>query len=169
MGKFFLSREGNKKIEVNIDNFKKLIGYLKAMGNFKEDVKILKLWNKYFTNKGADEVGKIISSALEIAEIFEKKAKKELCSYTEKVNEFLILADEKYRYREDYISCRKKEVEYHLNMVEAEIMNNSYREELLKSKEKRLLLPSCMRLKNDDKCKSIKTEEGYMCSLYKIM
>ena len=88
METIFLSREGNKKIEVNIDNFKKLIGYLKATGDFKEEVKILKLWNKYFTNKGADEVGKIISSALEIAEIFEKKAKKELCSYTEKVNEF---------------------------------------------------------------------------------
>ena len=88
MGKFFLSREGNKKIEVNIDNFKKLIGYLKAMGNFKEDVKILKLWNKYFTNKGADEVGKIISSALEIAEIFEKKAKKNCVVIQKKLMNF---------------------------------------------------------------------------------
>ena len=52
-------------------------------------------------------------------------------SSTEEVNGFLILANEKYRYR-DYISCRKKEVEYHLNMVGAEIMNNSYREEFLK-------------------------------------
>ena len=67
----------------------------------------------------------IILSSLEIAEIFESKAKKELGSYTEKVNDFFILADEKYKYREDYISWRKKEVEYHLNMVGAEIINNS--------------------------------------------
>ena len=160
----FLSREGNKKIELNIKNFEKLIGYLKATGDFKEEVKILKLWNRYFTNKGADKVRKIILSSLEIAEIFESKAKKELSSYTEKINDFLILADEKYKYREDYISCRKKEVEYHLNMVGAEIMNNSYREEFLRSKEKRLLLPSCMRSKNDDNCKALKTEEGYICA-----
>lgn len=108
MGTVFLSREDNKKIEVNINNFEKLIVYLKVMGDFKEEVKILKLQNKYFTNNGVDKVREIISSALEIAEVFENKAKKELDSYTEKANEFLILTDEKYR--EDYISCRKKEV-----------------------------------------------------------
>lgn len=154
----FLSGEGNKKIELNINNFEKLIGYLKVTGDFKEEIKILKLWNKYFTNKGNNKVRKIILSSLEIAEVFESKAKKELASYTEKVNDFLILADEKYKYREDYISCRKKEVEYHLNMVGAEIMNNSYSEEFLEAKEKRLLLTSCMRLKNDDNCKAVNIE-----------
>lgn len=43
MGTVFLSREDNKKIEVNINNFEKLIVYLKVMGDFKEEVKILKL------------------------------------------------------------------------------------------------------------------------------
>ena len=60
--------------------------------------------------------------------------------------------------------CNRKEVEYHLNMVGAEIMNNAYREEFLKTKEKRLLLPACMRLKDEYNCKAIKTDEGYICA-----
>lgn len=159
----FLNQEDNKQSDISIKNFEKLIGYLKATGDFKEEVKRLELWLNYFKKKSEDEIRIIILLSLEIEEEFEKEAKMELGMYTEKVDDFLKLAEETYKYREDYITCRKKEVEYHLNMVGAEIMNNSYREQFLKTKEKRLLLPSCMRFKNND-CKAIKTEEGYICA-----
>ena len=164
METYFLNIEDNKQIELNIDNFGKLMGYLDAIGDFKEEVKRLEPWEKYFITRGKDEAKKIILSSLEIEEIFENKAKIELGIYTENVGKFLILAEKKYKYREDYITCRRKEVEYHLNMVGAEIMNKSYRELFIKSKEKRLLLPSCMRAKNENYCKAIKTEEGYICA-----
>ncbi|MCC3867067.1 DUF116 domain-containing protein [Terrisporobacter mayombei] len=164
METYFLNIEDNKQIELNINNFGKLMGYLDAIGDFKEEVKRLEPWEKYFICIGEDEAKKIILSSLEIEEIFENKAKIELGIYTENVSEFLILAEEKYKYREDYITCRRKEVEYHLNMVGAEIMNKSYRELFIKSKEKRLLLPSCMRAKNENYCKAVKTEEGYICT-----
>lgn len=164
METMFLNKEDDKIIEINKNNFEKLIGYLMATGDFNEEIKRLKSWEKYLKNKREDEVRKIISSAIELEEIFENKSKIELGIYTKKVNDFLHIADEKYKYREDFIVCRKREVEYHLNMVGAEIMNNSYREQFLKSKEKRLLLPSCMRLKDQENCKATKTEEGYVCA-----
>lgn len=164
MATIFLNKEDEKEIEISINNFEKLIGYLEAAGDFKEEVKRLKLWGKYFSNKGEKYTRKVILSSLEIEEKFENKGKIELGIYTEKVKDFLILADEKYKYREDYIICRKKEVEYHLNMVGAEIMNKAYRKKFLQSKEKRLLLPSCMRAKDESSCKAIKTEEGYICA-----
>lgn len=164
METIFLNKDNSESIELNINNFSKLIGYLEASGDFKEEVKRLKIWYRYFMNIGNDEIRKFILSSLEIEEIFEYKAKIELGVFTERVNDFLKVADEKYKYREDYITCRKKEVEYHLNMIGAEIMNKSYRKQFIKSKEKRLLLPSCMRIKDDNDCKSIKTEEGYVCS-----
>ena len=61
------------------------------------------------------------------------------------------------KYREDFLFCSRKEVEYHLNMVGAQIMNEAYRKEFLKTKEKGLLLPSCMRIKDEKNCKAIKT------------
>ncbi|WP_434796716.1 DUF116 domain-containing protein [Terrisporobacter vanillatitrophus] len=164
METYFLNIEDNKQIEPNINNFSKLIGYLNAIGDFKEEVKRLESWEKYFIIRGEDEAKKIILSSLEIEDIFEHKAKIELGVYTENVDKFLILAEEKYKYREDYITCRKKEVEYHLNMVGAEIMNKSYRKLFIKSKEKRLLLPSCMRAHNENYCKAKKTKNGYICA-----
>lgn len=164
METYFLNIEDNKQIELNINNFSKLIGYLNAVGDFKEEVKRLESWEKYFTTRGEYEAKKIILSSLEIEYIFENKAKIELGPYTENVDKFLILAEEKYKYREDYITCRRKEVEYHLNMVGAEIMNKSYKELFIKSKEKRLLLPSCMKAQNKNYCKAIKTEDGYKCA-----
>lgn len=160
----FFSIDDEEIIDPNINNFGKLIRYLDAIGDFREEVKRLKSWEKYFITSGEEEAKKIILSSLEIEDIFENKAKIELGPYTQNVDKFLILAKEKYKYREDYITCTKKEVEYHLNMVGAEIMNKSYRDMFIKSKEKRLLLPSCMKAQNENYCKSIKTKEGYICA-----
>lgn len=164
METIFLNNQYFRVIELNIKNFKKLIYYLEATGEYKEEVKRLKLWEQYFIVKGDSITRKILSSSLDVEECFKYKAKKNLGCYTEKVNDFLYRAENKYKYREDYISCRKSELEYFFNMVGAEIMNKSYRELFLASKEKRLLLPACMRAKDENICKAIKTEEGYICS-----
>ncbi len=42
------------------------------------------------------------------------------------------------------------------------MLNRAYREEFLKTKEKRLLLPACMRL-NFNNCKACETKNGYVC------
>lgn len=159
----FLDKEDNKDIDFTLDNLIKLIDFLSATGEFKQEVKRLEIWKNYLYNKSKNEVSKIILVSVNLGEWFEIKSEERLGNYTKNVNKFHSEDYKKYKWREDYIYCGRKRIEYHLNMVGAEIMNRTYREDFLKTKEKRLLLPSCMRLKSDDNCKAIKTKEGYLC------
>ncbi|MFQ7523120.1 MAG: DUF116 domain-containing protein [Terrisporobacter sp.] len=160
----FLNRRSNDKVKISLENYKKLVNYLKACGDYKEEAKRLEVWISYFFSLNKNKVEKILTSYLEFAKYFEDISQEALGIYTKNVNLFLKNIDKKYKYREDFLFCSRKEVEYHLNMVGAQIMNEAYRKEFLKTKEKRLLLPSCMRIKDEKNCKAIKTEEGYICN-----
>lgn len=160
----FLNRRSNDKVKISLENYKKLVNYLKACGDYKEEAKRLEVWISYFFSLNENKVEKILTSYLEFAKYFEDISQEVLGIYTKNVNLFLKNIDKKYKYREDFLFCSRKEVEYHLNMVGAQIMNEAYRKEFLKTKEKRLLLPSCMRIKDEKNCKAIKTEEGYICN-----
>ena len=160
----FLNRRSNDKVKISLENYKKLVNYLKACGDYKEEAKRLEVWISYFFSLNKNKVEKILTSYLEFAKYFEDISQEVLGIYTKNVNLFLKNIDKKYKYREDFLFCSRKEVEYHLNMVGAQIMNEAYRKEFLKTKEKRLLLPSCMRIKDEKNCKAIKTEEGYICN-----
>lgn len=160
----FLNRRSNDKVKISLENYKKLVNYLKACGDYKEEAKRLEVWISYFFSLNKNKVEKILTSYLEFARYFEDISQEVLGIYTKNVNLFLKNIDKKYKYREDFLFCSRKEVEYHLNMVGAQIMNEAYRKEFLKTKEKRLLLPSCMRIKDEKNCKAIKTEEGYICN-----
>lgn len=160
----FLNRRSNDKVKISLENYKKLVNYLKACGDYKEEAKRLEVWISYFFSLNKNKVEKILTSYLEFAKYFEDISQEALGIYTKNVNLFLKNIDKKYKYREDFLFCSRKEVEYHLNMVGAQIMNEAYRKEFLKTKEKGLLLPSCMRIKDEKNCKAIKTEEGYICN-----
>lgn len=160
----FLNRRSNDKVKISLENYKKLVNYLKACGDYKEEAKRLEVWISYFFSLNKNKVDKILTSYLEFAKYFEYISQEVLGIYTKNVNLFLKNIDKKYKYREDFLFCSRKEVEYHLNMVGAQIMNEAYRKEFLKTKEKRLFLPSCMRIKDEKNCKAIKTEEGYICN-----
>ena len=160
----FLNRRSNDKVKISLENYKKLVNYLKACGDYKEEAKRLEVWISYFFSLNKNKVEKILTSYLEFAKYFEDISQEVLGIYTKNVNLFLKNIYKKYKYREDFLFCSRKEVEYHLNMVGAQIMNEAYRKEFLKTKEKRLLLPSCMRIKDEKNCKAIKTEEGYICN-----
>lgn len=153
----FLNRRSNDKVKISLENYKKLVNYLKACGDYKEEAKRLEVWISYFFSLNKNKVDKILTSYLEFAKYFEDISQEALGIYTKNVNLFLKNIDKKYKYREDFLFCSRKEVEYHLNMVGAQIMNEAYRKEFLKTKEKGLLLPSCMRIKDEKNCKAIKT------------
>lgn len=159
----FLNKESNENIDLTLDNLIKLIDWLSATGEFNQEVKRLKIWSNYLSTKSEEEVSNTIQVLTNLAKWFEIKSEEYLSIYTENVNKFHERTYKSYKFREDYIYCGRKRVEYHLNMVGAEMMNRDYREEFLKTKEKRLLLPACIRLNYDYNCKAIKIKDGYLC------
>lgn len=163
LGTLFLQKEDNKNVDFTLESLKKLNNWLSAAGEFKQEFKRLKRWQRYLSNKSIKEINNIISASVNLGEWFELKSEESLGEYTKNVNKFHNSDYKKYKWREDYVYCGRKRVEYHLNMVGAEIMNRVYREDFLKTKEKRLLLPACMRMDSNTICKAVKTNEGYIC------
>lgn len=163
LGTIHLYNKSTKEAQFTSYNVKKLLQWLAATGEFKEEVKRLEIWEVFLTNKSDDEVKEILLLVINLGRWFEGRSEEKLGIYTNKVNGFLNSDYKKHKWKEDYIYCGRKRVEYHLNMVGAEILNRAYREEFLKTKEKRLLLPACMRL-NFNNCRAKKTNNGYVCN-----
>ncbi len=144
--------------------FNRLLNWLKATGEFNQEVKRLQAWQDYWSQQSPAIVSEAFMNIIEFAAWFELKSAAALGKYTMNVEKFLHQNHFKRRFREDYFFCGRRRVEYHLNMVGAEIMNRAFRQEFRKKKRKVLILPSCMRNNPGGKCKAIKADLGLKCT-----
>ncbi|MCG8541760.1 MAG: DUF116 domain-containing protein [Clostridia bacterium] len=164
-GGLWLVKEKNRinGIDRTLHTMNKLLEWLGASGEFNQEVKRLKQWYNYLSDKSVKEASRVISIAVDLAEWFDSRSKDVLGCFTKNVDKFLEESYPRHKWKEDNIYCGRKRVEYHLNMVGAEIMNKAFRDDFLKTEEKRLLLPICMRFLYQKNCKAIKSKEGYIC------
>lgn len=140
-----------------------LIKWMIAVGDFKQEVTRFNIITSFLIEKDEIYIKNFLDTILSFREWFQDESKQALGIYTCNVEKFLEENLKSYRYKEDFVFCSRKKVEYHLNMIRAEIMNIAFREDLLNTKRKLLLLPACMR-KSGSNCKAIKTEMGYSCA-----
>ncbi|MFT8313681.1 MAG: DUF116 domain-containing protein [Clostridium sp.] len=161
----FLSPNSNYESTINLSskNFKKFITWLSASGEFDEEVKRFNNWEKYFSTLALKKLEEIFLATAAYALWFNARSEVVLGKYTRNVNLFLKNEYPKHKFKEDIILCGRQRVEYHLNMVGAEIMNRAFRDDFFKTRIKKLLLPICMRYNNEKNCKAKHTEEGYVC------
>lgn len=161
----FLSPNRNYKstIELSLKNFKKFITWLSASGEFDEEVKRFNNWEKYFSTLPLKKLEEIFLAAAAYALWFNARSEVVLGKYTRNLNSFLKNEYPKHKFKEDIILCGRQRVEYHLNMVGAEIMNRAFRDDFLKTRMKKLLLPICMRYNNEKNCKAKYTQDAYVC------
>ena len=145
-------------------NFSNLIDWLGATGEFPQEVKRLKNWLQLMGAMDAKEGEDLVASAVSFAIWFEQKSMDRLGCYTEQVENFLQSVSETHRWREDLIFCSRQRLEYHLNMVGAEILNRAYRAEFLKMKRKAILLPGCIRKGLGGTCKARVIQEVLHCT-----
>ena len=159
----FLSHDTANSPDLTIYNFDKLLKYLKATGDYSQEVKRLAIWKDFLETKTPEISSEYLANAFLFADWFEYRSKITLGEHTVDVNKFLTQKHQEHLFREDVIFCGRKEVEYHLNMVGAEIMNRAFRKEFEKRSRKALLLPGCMRLTAGTKCKAQNTNLGSKC------
>ena len=161
----FLSPNSNYKSAINLSskNFKKFIAWLSASGEFEEEVKRFNNWERYFSTLSSKKLEEIFLAAAAYALWFDERSEVVLGKYTRNVNSFLKNEYPKHKFKEDIILCGRQRVEYHLNMVGAEIMNRAFRNDFLKTRIKKLLLPICMRYNDEKNCKAKHTQDGYVC------
>lgn len=152
-------------VAFSIENLAQLIQWLAATGDFKEEVTRLQTWQEFFATLSAQEVENNLHQAFLFAKWFELNSLAALGDYTQNVQQFLTKTHpEEYRWREDSIFCGRQRVEYHMNMVGTEILNRTLREEFLQTKRKLVLLPPCMKARQDGRCEATETPMGEKCA-----
>lgn len=161
---FLLKEKSNlENIDNTIDNLQELIQWLKASGEFIQEAKRMEIWAGFLSNKNPIEVNDTILKAIELGQWFERRSNEVIGRYTENIDNYIEQNQQRLKGREDIIFCSQERVLYHLNMVGAEMMNRGFREDFLTTKEKLVLLPVCMRYQQKKDCKSVKTDEGFLC------
>jgi len=149
-------------VDPSLENIHYLIDYLEATGEFEEECIRLNLWNIFLRSLDLDEASNWIRIALSTAEWFEYKSINALGIYTQYVTDYLKSGFKDHLFREDVFFCGRRRVEYHLNMVGAEVMNRSFKEDFDKKPLKVVFLPTCMSAMGA-KCKAVKREMGIQC------
>jgi hypothetical protein len=146
-----------------VRDLSRLILWLEATGDFREDALRFIRWHAFFLSQSTRNAGERLRDALDFAQWFEHTSAGSLGEFTPNVEQFTNRETQKYRWREDRIACTRTRVEYHLNMVGAEIMNRAFRVSFLPADRKAVLVPGCMRSRPEKECQAIHVSEGLCC------
>jgi uncharacterized protein len=138
--------------------------WFEATGEFREQALRFVRWRAFWGTKRKEELTKVFYAIQQFTNWFERRAKEKLNKYTENVEIFLKDSDKWYLWREDRIQCNRTLLEYHLNMVGAELMNRAFRAEFKETDAKVVLVPGCMRGKPANECEAKRVKEGLICN-----
>lgn len=147
----------NRLVSHKVDSSAKLrhfILWMDATGEFSEESARLKSWQDYLKSLPHIKQVEIFYNTNEEALNFEIVAKASLGAYTENVKLFREKHLDEHKFKENFIFCGRFEVEYHLNMFGAEILNRALKPGFNKTSKKVILLPTCMSNPIDGKCKA---------------
>lgn len=114
-------------LEPTSEHLEKLLNWLSATGEFNQEVKRLRKWHDYLKTLPQKEASDILATAITLAAWFEVCSEEALGRYTQNVENYLNELRPARYWHEDVIFCGRRRVEYHLNMVGAEIMNRVYK------------------------------------------
>ncbi|MGE5465392.1 MAG: DUF116 domain-containing protein [Betaproteobacteria bacterium] len=136
------------------DHLNKLLNWMAATGDYVQETRRLGQWRDYWADLSSEEVAADLTAAIGFAGWFEEHSRAALGKYTTNVDRFLREQQPGHRWKEDVIFSARRRVEYHLNMVGAEIMNRAFRADFLNAKNKAVVLPACMRYYPKPQCKA---------------
>jgi hypothetical protein len=137
--------------------------WFEATGEFREQALRFIRWRAFWGNESPEDLYKTFYIIEEFTNWFEKRSVEVLGKYTENVENFLKQSKRFYQWREDRISCTRSRLEYHLNMVGAELMNRAFRKEYKSTEAKVVLVPGCMRGRLPEECEARRVKEGLIC------
>lgn len=144
--------------------FKALLDWLEATGEFKVEAGRLKSWERYLNTLSEEKANTLLEVIIKTGLWFEQDSIEKLGTYTQDVERYLNELRPKRYWKEDVIFCGRRRVEYHLNMLGAEWLNQSYREAFCEKEQRLVLMPTCMKLLSSEACKAQTIGEWQICS-----
>ncbi len=122
-----------------------LIRWLRATGEYEQEGLRIRNWSNYLATLTPEDARRCMSVAVESFDDFAREAASRLSTFTEGVSRFLSGEYAHRGFREDQIFCGRPPVEYHLNMLAAEVMNRGLQDSFERTTRKVVLVPGCMR------------------------
>lgn len=148
----FLFRPFKKNDEkLTHESLASLINFLEATGDYMDQI-------PHFRNFTQD-----LDDCIELTRWFCKNSGNYLGKYTSSLENYLKNNGNSHLMEEDVIFYHGHELEYHLNMLGAEIMNRIFKEDFEKRPRKAIILPGCMN-SNIKKCKAKEDRLGHVCT-----
>ena len=144
------------------NELERLSDWLEMTGEYEQKVKRIKKLILFYNSLSLNDKKLFLNKMDNIFNWFEKQSVKFIGDYTVNVGNYLKKDILNKKYKEDFIFCSKKRVEYHLNMVGAEILNRVYKNQFDRNKNKVLLLPGCMSI-NKNNCQAENYTFGKRC------
>ncbi len=152
-----------RKTSPSIGDLYRLVLWLQATGEYKEEEKRIRLLLAFFAEIKPARYQQAITSILDFAERFEQLSEAALGEFTPNVERFRAESLPSYKGREDAVFVGRARVEYHLNMTGAEIMNRAFKQHFAESARRALLVPACMR-SNPLDCKAVQAGLDMRCA-----
>lgn len=140
----WLAAYQTKPLKYSISTLDNLSSYLRATTEYSEEIRRMKVVKRFIQSQTKAEQVKIMEKITALAADFQVMASRQLNPYTKSVQQFWKQQSAKYAHKENYFFCGRQPVEYHLNMVGAELMNRALKREFNQTREQVVLVPTCM-------------------------
>lgn len=145
------------------EQLNRLLDWLEATGEFNREVERLRIWQNYINTLAQKEASDLLATVIALAAWFEDSSLEALGCYTANVENYLSEIRPGRYWHEDVIFCGRRRVEYHLNMVGAEIMNKVFRKDFAATSKKAVILPACIRSRPATECKAVSDGGVMLC------
>jgi hypothetical protein len=149
--------------ELSLDGLHRLIDWLRASGEYDDEVDRLEGWQAFFGATSLD-VPATFHALVDLADAFEAAGLALLGAFTSRVERFTGHVLPMRAIREDTMQCSRARVEYHFNMVGAELLNRAWRSEFLACSKHVVVLPGCARAHGDAACAARRTDHDLRCT-----
>jgi len=136
-----------------LNRLSRLIIWLHATGEFEQEALRLDHWRRYLGTLSPDASLHWLRTAVALFDAFAVDAARRLGPFTRGVEDFLAGPYARRGCREDQLFCGRAPVEYHLNMIAAEVMNRGLRPRFDRTRERVVLVPACMRGARASRCR----------------
>lgn len=153
--------ECSEEYDYSADAANMLVRWMQATGEYTYTYLRVERVVGYLKKLKDEDCEKLIRRLVDFATSFQHLGDIVLGKYVSGVESFVnqLQRDE----REDAILVSRSTLEYYLNMVGAQVLNESYKNEFETKKEILVLLPGCMMYRIPEKCKAVETIWGHVC------
>lgn len=140
-----------------------LLMFLEASGEFIQEAARIRLCQTYLKRQSPAEARAVLEFIIHEAAWFEEAALTILGPYTLQVDEYRKTQGMPDRAREDAILRSRSRVEYHLNLMGADLMNRIYRDSYKASSGHAVLLPTCLKARSGSLCAANRSRDPHHC------